>query len=142
MKQNVRGRRFSVVGLLSVGMVLSVVALLLVQPGIDRWATIDFTSDYGYGSSTVPGAPTKVHATALSRGARVTWNAPVDDGGEPIVSYRVTARPGTASVTTGDRQATFGGLDPRRTYTFRVTAENAVGSGLPSAASNPVRPKR
>src|SRR5437763_4491570 len=47
----------------------------------------------------VPGAPRLVEATSGVRSATVHWFMPASDGGSAIVSYRVTAAPGGASVT-------------------------------------------
>jgi predicted lipoprotein with Yx(FWY)xxD motif len=76
--------------------------------------------------------------------ARVTWVAPANDG-SPIRGYVVTPfvgskaqpahtfnSPATAAVVTG--------LTDARTYTFRVAAKNAVGTGPQSPASSAVVP--
>jgi hypothetical protein len=91
--------------------------------------------------ATAPGAPTGVNATAGDAQATVSWTAP-SDGGSPITSYTVTASPGgTMSTVDGSTSsATVTGLTNGTSYTFTVTATNAVGPGPASAASNTVTP--
>jgi len=49
-----------------------------------------------------PGAPTTVSAVAVKDGARVSWTAPVSDGGSPITGYTATAsHAGATCSTTG-----------------------------------------
>jgi predicted phage tail protein len=98
-------------------------------------------------AATVPGAPTNVTATAGNKSAKVSWTAPAD-GGSPITSYTVTAYVGSTvqkTVTvTGTPPATsvnVSGLTNGTTYTFVVSATNAVGTGAASGPSNPVTPK-
>jgi hypothetical protein len=93
---------------------------------------------------TVPGAPTSVAATAGAAQATVSWSAPVSDGTSAITGYDVTpyvagvAQSATSvgAVTT----ATVGGLTNGTTYTFRVVAKNAIGTGAQSTDSNAVTP--
>ena len=90
--------------------------------------------------ASFPDRPTGVAATAGVGEAVVSWAAPNDEG-SPITAYTVTANTNGPSVTVaGDQTSTtfpglIGGGD---TYSFTVTATNALGSGLPSAASNTV----
>ena len=98
------------------------------------------------GAPTAPGAPSGVAATAGNGSASVTWTAP-SDGGSPITSYTVTPYQGgvaqQATTVTGNppaTSATVTGLTNGTSYTFTVSATNAVGTGPASAPSNPVTP--
>ncbi|WP_437773800.1 fibronectin type III domain-containing protein [Arthrobacter sp. KNU40] len=95
---------------------------------------------------TAPAAPTGVTATAGNASASVSWTAPAN-GGSPITSYAVTPTSGGTSLApvtvTGNppsTTATVTGLTNGAAYTFTVTATNAVGTSVPSAASAPVTP--
>jgi hypothetical protein len=93
--------------------------------------------------ATAPGSPTNVAATAGNASAVVSFAAPSYDGGSPITHYTVAATPpggtdqqaGTAATT---RSIT--GLANGTSYTFTVTAHNAIGPGPASAPSNAVVP--
>jgi hypothetical protein len=94
------------------------------------------------GMPGVPSAPTNVVASSGNAQATVVWSAPASSGSSPITSYTVTSSPGGIKVTTPDgntTMATIAGLTNGTTYTFAVTATNAVGSG-PAALSNGVTP--
>jgi RHS repeat-associated protein len=88
----------------------------------------------------VPGAPTAVTGVGTYGGANVSWTAPASNGGSPITSYTVVASPGGASVSAAGTTATLNGLNNGWSYTFTVTATNAVGTGPASAASGGVVP--
>jgi hypothetical protein len=97
----------------------------------------------------LPGPPTNVTASfQLDPGGSymvvVRWGDPVDNGGAPIQSFAVTSSPpglSAPSVTSGYDVTTFtSNFTLGTTYTFTVTATNVVGTGPPSAASNPVTP--
>jgi hypothetical protein len=95
---------------------------------------------------TVPGAPTGVTATVGNAAATVTWTAP-GNGGSAITSYTVTpylagVAQSTTSVTGSPpaTKVTVSGLTNGSSYTFTVTATNAIGKGNPSSASNAVTP--
>lgn len=95
--------------------------------------------------ATVPGAPTGVSAAPGNQFAVVSWTAPADDGGSPIVGYTITAYVGGAELFFLDYDDTdtthaFGGLDNGTAYTFKVAARNAEGTGAQSTASNAVTP--
>ncbi|MCU1483280.1 MAG: hypothetical protein JWN67_26 [Actinomycetia bacterium] len=89
----------------------------------------------------LPAAPTGVVATAGDRSASVRWTAPSANG-SVITTYVVTATPGgrTASVGGSLTTATVTGLTNGTSYTFKVTATNAKGTGPASSASNAIRP--
>ncbi|MFN8019163.1 MAG: fibronectin type III domain-containing protein [Acidimicrobiales bacterium] len=92
-----------------------------------------------------PGIPTKVTAVAGPAGsgtATVSW-VPATGTWSATTSYRVTpyAGPTALPVRSFDATATtrtITGLAANASYAFKVTAVNAVGPGLPSAASTSV----
>lgn len=90
-----------------------------------------------------PSAPLNVTAKVGSgRTVTVTWTAPVDGGTSPIQNYIVTsssADVGPAVVPASARSKKFDlAAVPATTFTFRVTAHNAIGDGPASAPSEQV----
>ena len=97
-------------------------------------------------SITAPSAPAGVSASAGNGAAAVTWTAP-SNGGSPITSYTITPYTGStaqpATTITGSpptTSTTITGLTNGTTYTFTVTATNAIGNGPASEHSNAVTP--
>ncbi|HXC46615.1 MAG TPA: fibronectin type III domain-containing protein, partial [Solirubrobacteraceae bacterium] len=95
---------------------------------------------------TAPAAPAAPTATPGNASASVTWSAPANNG-SAILSYTVTPYLGStaepATVISGSppaTSATITGLTNGDTYTFTVTATNAIGSGPASPASGAVTP--
>ncbi len=92
-----------------------------------------------------PGAPTAVSATAGAGQATVNWNAPANDGGAAITSYKVTPYIGAnaqtpVTVSAPASSKTISGLSAGTAYTFTVAATNSVGTGADSSPSNSVTP--
>lgn len=95
----------------------------------------------GQPTSTPPGPPTNLTATAGNSSATVSWSAPASQGSSPISGYTVTASPGGLSCTTAVAlTCTVTGLTNGTTYTFTAVARSAAGNSTPSAASNAVTP--
>ena len=93
---------------------------------------------------TVPPAPAPVTAAGGDTQATVSWTVPSPNGGGPVTSYTITPYIGSAAQTAITVNApatstTFAGLTNGTTYTFQVTAKNAIGSGL-AATSNAITP--
>jgi Domain of unknown function (DUF4082)/Fibronectin type III domain/Mo-co oxidoreductase dimerisation domain len=89
---------------------------------------------------TAPLAPTGVSATPGSSKALVSWTTPSDDGGSAITGYTVTPFIGSQAQTPGQAgasatSATVAGLTDGTSYTFKVTAINAIGSTTSSAST-------
>ena len=104
-------------------------------------------------AATVPGAPTAASAINVSAPstalvgqalghADVTFTAPAD-GGSVITGYTVTSSPGGITASLAGATAApinITGLLVGTTYTFTVTATNAVGTSPASGATNSVTP--
>ena len=95
---------------------------------------------------TVPDAPTIGMATATgATTATVSFTAPSNNGGSPILRYIATSSPAAATVTlsgAGSGTINISGLTTNTAYNFTIVAENAIGASIPSATSNWIVPAR
>ena len=99
------------------------------------------------GGGSGPGAPgIPAIGTAVAGNSQVTvnWTAPTTNGGSPVTGYIITPYIGTVSsptITVGNVTTyVVTGLVNGTTYTFRVAAVNANGTGPRSVSSNTVTP--
>ena len=97
------------------------------------------TSSYRY--ATVPDAPTNLATAPLDNAVRLTWTAPANNGGSPITDYVIqySADGGItwstySHIASTSTTVTIPSLTPT-TYTFRVAAVNAIGTGVYSATA-------
>lgn len=93
-------------------------------------------------ASGAPSPPEGVTVVAGSRQAFVSWEPPADDGGSPVLTYRVVAVGSgpTVEVDGATLSATVGPLTNGMTYTFRVIAINEIGESSASVATDSVTP--
>ncbi|MFL5935904.1 MAG: fibronectin type III domain-containing protein [Gaiellaceae bacterium] len=95
--------------------------------------------------ATTPDPPTGVSATAGAGQATLNWASSAVDSGSPVTGYQVTIYVGgvfqQATNFPVQTQVTINGLANGTAYTFRVSARNAVGIGVPSVESNAVTPR-
>jgi hypothetical protein len=107
----------------------------------DAGRTAPVSADKRMRPAGPPTAPRNVQARPLSRGLRVTWTKPLDDGGHRIRRYVATVWPGGRTCTTRKKTCDVRGLDPRTNYSVTVRARTSAGDGAISPGSVPVRPR-
>ena len=117
-------------------------AIAIVYVDSTQGWVVDASYLEGTGITGLPGAPTIGTATATSTTtATVAFTAPANNGDSAITSYTATSSPdgvtGTLSQA-GSGTITVSGLTQNTSYTFTVTATNALGTGPASAASNSI----
>jgi len=88
---------------------------------------------------TVPAAPTIATAIAGNTSASVAFT-PGGNGGSAITGYVATSSPGGFTGSGASSPITVSGLTNGVSYTFTVTATNAIGTSVASSASNSVTP--
>lgn len=90
----------------------------------------------------VPSAPTSIAATTTGkRSALVTLTNSASNGGSNVTSYTITASPGGLSKTFTVGSPTtlayeFLNLEPATSYTFTVTATNAIGTSSATTSNS------
>jgi hypothetical protein len=93
---------------------------------------------------TAPAAPTTTHAVAGAAKATVSWHAPASNGGSAVTGYKVTPYLGTVAqpvrtFATAALTDVVTGLTSGKTYTFKIAAVNAIGTGPLSVGTNAVK---
>ncbi|MDQ8037200.1 MAG: fibronectin type III domain-containing protein [Pedobacter sp.] len=125
---------------------LTVGATYYVRAAVTCSGSTLYSPPVSYVHTQAPAAPVigtasvlPVQTGALSASAQVVFT-PGANGGTPITGYTVTSTPGGLSAGCNASPCTLSGLTFATRYTFSVTAQNAVGSSVASAASNSVTP--
>ena len=98
-------------------------------------------------STTVPGSPTNLAATAGNAQVSLSWTAPSNNGGSAITNYKIyrSTSSGTETLlaTVGNVSSyTDTGLTNGQAYFYKVTAVNSVGESAQSneAGATPAAP--
>lgn len=96
-------------------------------------------------------APQNIRVAEVSKDYVVLmWDAPVDDGGAPIVGYQIEkSLAGSMFTPAGSLMAVAGQENKYKVtklyegseYLFRIMAENSIGIGEPAVTEKPVRAK-
>lgn len=94
-----------------------------------------------------PGPPTQINAESIGRNfVTLTWAPPLDDGGSKITGYIVESRElgsplwrVVSDYNVVNPEFTVPNLIEFRDYEFRITAINAIGKGIPSLPSAPIK---
>ena len=110
--------------------------------GTQCGSTVQFTTTAT--STTVPGAPSAVYATAGNAQISVAFTEPTSNGGSAITGYTASctsSNGGTAgSVSGASSPVIVAGLTNDKDYTCSVLATNSIGNSTASAASNTATP--
>lgn len=85
--------------------------------------------------STTPGAPRNTSVVFGDASAVVSWDAPSDDGGSPILGYTVVSDADRTTTACSASPCTVTGLTNGEPYSFHVIARNAVGASSVSVSS-------
>ena len=85
-----------------------------------------------------PGSPTNVVASIANQSAEVSWLPPANDGGLPVLDYKVTWANGTKVCNASP--CTITGLVNGTSYAFQVVARNEIGDSAVSDSSQSVIP--
>jgi hypothetical protein len=90
--------------------------------------------------ATIPSKPQILAASPLDAAASISFSLATDNGGSAITNYYITAEPGDIVQAATTSPYIFTGLINGVSYTFTMTAVNALGSSVSSDASDVVIP--
>lgn len=116
-----------------------------VSNGVTYYYNVSAVNSVGEGAlsdevsatpESVPDAPRDLSAIGGNRTVTLAWNAPVSDGGTPIINYNIyrgtSPGPGSLIATVEVRSFLDSEGENGVTYFYQVTAVNDVGEGPPS----------
>jgi hypothetical protein len=89
-------------------------------------------------AQSVDAAPANVTAQSVGNSVTLTWTLPPDDDHPLVLVQSPAATPVPTYLDMGTTHYSVGGLDPARTYCFKVGAVTAVGAGVSFQWAEPV----
>jgi len=105
---------------------------LIYSDNTKGWSVISGYIEGTLGLQGSPSAPTIGTATLSGANVSLTFTAPTDTGDSPILSYAAVSNPaggsGTISEDGSTRTILVTGLSTGTSYTFTITATNAIGT--------------
>lgn len=122
---------------------------VVTNTGVGSPNNLAYSASFAAAPATVPSVPLTPTATPSSQAVALAWGLPASDGGSAITDYKIeyalsnstawTVFAHTASIT---RAANIVGLANGTQYAFRISAVNAVGTGIATSSilSTPVAP--
>ena len=79
-----------------------------------------------------PGPPINIRAIGKFKGVVVEWDPPINDGGSPILKYRIVNIQTHQVLETSEKKVIFENLENGVTYRFFAYAINALGTSVVS----------
>ncbi|MEY4147284.1 MAG: hypothetical protein RL278_840 [Actinomycetota bacterium] len=115
---------------------------VVTSAGVGSPNKLAYSASFAVVPATAPSVPLSLTATPSSQTVALAWSLPASDGGSAITDYKVEYAVSTSSTWTvfahtasTTRAATVIGLTNGTQYSFRVSAVNAIGTGV---AASPV----
>jgi len=120
-----------------------------VENGVTYYYRVRAINEYGEGNLSeavpvtplgVPGVPSSVSASKVDGTVKITWSRPTQDGGSPILNYRLYRGTSTGQpvpyATVGNTTFSYtdGNVSEGEIYSYRLLAVNEVGDGPLSTA--------
>lgn len=96
-----------------------------------NYGTVTFSTT----NITVPGAVRNLSYSLISAGARISWDAPLSDGGSAITKYQIRRDSASFFDNSPLTSTTYDYTLSPNTYTVYVRAVNAIGNGPESSVS-------
>ncbi len=94
-----------------------------------------------------PGPPRDIQVRDITENScKLRWSPPEHDGGSDITNYIIEKREGYKRMwqnvgNTSNTDISATSLITGNSYSFRISAENAVGVGEPAELDTPVKPQ-
>ena len=122
---------------------------VVTNTGVGSPNNLAYSASFAAAPATVPSVPLTPTATPSSQAVALAWSLPASTGGSAITDYKIeyalsnstawTVFAHTASTT---RAANIVGLTNGTQYAFRISAVNAVGTGIATSSifATPVAP--
>ena len=118
---------------------------IIIYDSLDGYTFNNITQNYTitpiFTFITIPNPPTNLVALGGDAQATVSFAAPVNNGGSPIIRYNISTTEGNITASGVASPIVVTGLTNGVNYRFVVKAVNAIGSSVGSDSSNGVTPR-